>query len=107
MSDFTPRLFDAIGKLLIALNERPSHLASEPFHEPTGQSLREMLLRTLHSERQVLDMSLALQRDRGASSSCLKTLAEDMVTQTTLNMHRVKMMLKAQEESARTLSRVQ
>jgi len=100
------RQAQAIGKLLIALNERPSNPVTQPFHEPTGQPLREMLLRTLHGERQVLEMCLGLQSDRCASSNCLRILAEEMVAKSMLNTEQLQLMLKAQEQSARALARV-
>ena len=95
-------LFQAqsIGKVLIAFNERPS-LSHQHFQEPSGQSLREMLLRTLHCERQVLEMYQALQQDRCASSNCLKSLASDMASKQVLSIEQLQLMLNAQEQPAR------
>lgn len=90
-----------IGKVLIALNERPS-LVPQSFNEPTGQSLREMLLRTLHYERQILEMYKALQRDRCASSNCFKSLANNMVQKTTLSIEQLQLMLKVHEQPAKS-----
>ena len=90
----------SIGKVLIALNERPS-LTPQPFHEPSGQSLREMLLRTLHGERQALEMYQSLQKDRCASSNCLKSLANEMVQKSILSTEQLQLMLNAQEQPAR------
>lgn len=96
-------LFQAqsIGKVLIAFNERPS-LTPQAFHEPSGQSLREILLRALHGERQVLEMYQALQGDRCASSNCLKSLANEMVDKVTLSTEQLQLMLKAQEQPAKS-----
>ena len=90
----------SIGKVLIALNERPS-LNPQSFNEPSGQSLREMLLRSLHYESQALEMYQALQSDRCASSNCLKSLASEMVHKAILNTDKLQLMLLAQEQPAR------
>ena len=99
------RQAQAIGKLLIALNERPSSLMPQAFNEPTGQSLREMLLRTLHGERQVLELYLALQDDRCATSNCLKTLADEMIAESMRSTQQIQLMLKEQEHLARAMAR--
>lgn len=95
----------AIGKVLIALNERPS-LTPQSFHEPSGQSLREMLLRALHCQRQTLEMYQALQSDRCASSNCIKGLASEMVRKTSFNVGQLQVMLNAQEQPVRQALRV-
>lgn len=97
------RQAQAIGKLLIALNERPT-LVPQAFQEPTGQPLREMLLRTLHGERQVLDMYQELQRDRCAKSNCLQSLAGDMVNRTSMTTEQLDTMLQAREQSVRAMA---
>lgn len=99
------RQVQAIGKLLIALNERPG-LASQSLHEPTQQSLHEMLLRSLHGERQVLAMYQALEALLCTKSNYLQTFAQEMVYQLISDTQRLQAMLDVREQPGYTLGKV-
>jgi bacterioferritin len=98
------RQAQAISKLLMALNERPS-LAPQPFCEPPQQSIHEMLLRSLHSEHQALGLYQDLQADRCAKINCLQVFAQEMVYQLIADTQRLQALLKTKEQPGRAMGK--
>lgn len=97
------RQAQAIGKILTAMNEQPK-LAIPSFGEPMQQSVQEMstqemLLRSLHQERQALALNRALLQSTQKLNYHLEQLAGSMLLHTEAKTRKLTHQLNEQEVS--------